>query len=150
MLFVLPGLINLLTKLTEMKIFILCIMLFSCCAHSFSQTSAEYLHQGNAKYELEDYVGAIESYTSAIEVDPKNWEAFYLRGRAKTFLDDNEGAVEDYTLAITIKPDYAEAYLKRGFNKIRLGEKDSGCTDLKMASVLGDKEAPEAIKVFCN
>ena len=47
------------------------------------------LEKGNAKYDLEDYSGSIRDFTSVIELDPMNTEAYNSRGLAKYFLDND-------------------------------------------------------------
>ena len=63
------------------------------------EDAAAYTNRGLAKYELEDYEGAIADYDRAIELKPKFAEAYYNRGVAKGFLGDHEGAIADFALA---------------------------------------------------
>ena len=54
--------------------------------HSVSADT--YFLWGNAKYELDDYVGAIADYTKAIRLQPDDADAYYNRGTAKAKLDN--------------------------------------------------------------
>ena len=54
-----------------------------------------YFNQGLAKYDLQDYTGAIKDFTRAIELNPKYAEAYGGRGLAKYSLKDKQGALED-------------------------------------------------------
>ena len=65
-----------------------------------------YFSSGLAKADLGDKKEAIEDYTKAIEIDPKNASAYHNRGLAKVDLGDEKGALEDYVKAIELNPRY--------------------------------------------
>jgi len=109
-----------------------------------------YNNRGLAKYELEDYEGAIQDYTKVIEIDPYNALAYYNRGGSKYRLSNFEGAIKDCDRAIEINPNYAAAYINRGVAKVRLGDKNGACSDWSKAGELGNDQAYELIKKFCN
>lgn len=81
-----------------------------------------YYKEGKAKAKIEDYMGAIQDYTKAIEIDPKYRTAYLYRGYAKDGLEDYEGAIEDYTKAIELDRTYSAyyAYHSRGQAKFEL------------------------------
>jgi Flp pilus assembly protein TadD len=64
-----------------------------------TQTAADYIAQGDAKYNSGDKQGAIQDYDRAIELDPENAEAYTDRGVAKSDLGDKQGAIEDVNKA---------------------------------------------------
>ena len=64
------------------------------------KVKASYIKNGNRKYAKGDYYGAIIDYSRAIEINPKNYNAYYNRGLAKHSLKDFDGAIDDYTKAI--------------------------------------------------
>ena len=81
------------------------------------------------------YVYNSQDFDKAIELDPKNAEAYYKRGNSKYRLGKDEEAIKDYDKAIELNPQYAEAYYYRGhakflFGKI-LGEKEDAIEDYK-------------------
>lgn len=84
---------------------VLCFVLSDFC---YSQTAVDFYERGGAKYDLQDYRGAVADYTKAIELKPDFAEAYNDRGVAKDDLMDYQGAVADYTTAIKLKPEYAE------------------------------------------
>ena len=72
-----------------------------------SDELSEYMkicQEGIDKYNLEDYNGAIQDYTKAIELSPL-WSAAYdYRGIAKSELKDYIGAIQDFNKAIELHP----------------------------------------------
>jgi len=76
--------------------------------------------------------------------------AIYNRGVSKDKLKDYKGAIIDYSMAIKINPKKIEAYFNRGLAEIYLGQKESGCIDFSKAGELGDVNAYEMIKKYCN
>ncbi len=63
-----------------------------------------YFNRGNVKSELEDYEGAIEDYTEAVRLYPKEWgkrsDFFFNRANAKAMLQQFEDAIKDYDEAV--------------------------------------------------
>lgn len=58
-------------------------------AKSYSEenkTAQEYFDQGNEKFNLQDYNGAVADYTKAIEIEPQSKMSYYYRGCAKIHL----------------------------------------------------------------
>ena len=53
-----------------MKKMIICLLFISIIFFTMSQTAEYYYNRGNAKYDLQDYDGAIADYTKAIELNP--------------------------------------------------------------------------------
>ena len=77
-------------------------------------------------------------------------EDFFEKGIAKSNLGDYKGAIQDYNKAIELDPNLAEAYLNRGVAKILHGKIYSGCLDLSKAGELGNMEAYDLIKKYCQ
>lgn len=114
--------------------------------------AARYYQSGHEKLKLEDWQGAVEDFTRAIELDarlqaPKHNEksvpgerftgsgtaeisvsdpftaaAYHSRAIARARLGELDEAVEDYQHALRIKPKWAEAYLGLGY--VLLDKKD--------------------------
>jgi len=114
---------------------------------SSGQTAEKYLENGNAKYNLRDYSGAILDYNKAIEINPYYTEAYYKRGNAKRDIGDNRGAIQDYNKVIEINPNDADAYLNRGYAKDKFDDKNGACLDWSMAGKLRDIDAYDLIKM---
>ena len=92
-----------------------------------------YLNNGNSKYNLKDYYGAISDYTKAIEIDPNNANAYFNRGNSKYDLKDYYGAISDYTKAIEIDPNNDSAYYNRGLSKYDLKDYYGAISDYTKA-----------------
>lgn len=81
-----------------------------------AQHEAEHLlNSGYAKYEEEDYKGAIEDFSAAVKYDSSNAETFYLRGVCYSLAGQNKSALKDLDKATTLKKDYSEAYYEKGY-----------------------------------
>ncbi len=65
---------------------------------------------------------ALENYTEAIELDPKNEKAYHSRGHIHYEMESFEKAIADYDKAIKPNPGYALAYNNRGivFHTLRI------------------------------
>ncbi|WP_309728301.1 tetratricopeptide repeat protein [Chamaesiphon sp. OTE_75_metabat_556] len=51
--------------------------------------------RANRQYKSHDYQKAIESYTTALKIDPNNTEAYNRRSTARSAIGDYQGAMED-------------------------------------------------------
>jgi len=97
------------------------------------------LSSANQKYDTGDYKGAIDDYNKAIEINPKDADAYYNRGNAKDELNDYQGAIADYSKAIEINPQNVAAYNNRGVAKGRSKYFQSACDDFKKVASLGNE-----------
>lgn len=115
------------------------------------KNSVTYYFRGRAKFELKDFIGAIADYSIAIELNPKNpQDTYMLRAVAKCELKDFRGAIADCSKEIVLNPKDNYAYYFRGIAKINVGQKDSACLDWSKAGELGEADAYEMIKKYCN
>jgi tetratricopeptide (TPR) repeat protein len=74
-----------------------------------------YRYRANLKTLKNDYQGAIEDYTKAIEIKSKDTEAYKGRAWAKSYLQDYNGAIEDFNKAIEINPNDGWVVIDRDF-----------------------------------
>ena len=77
-------------------------------------------------------------------------ESFLKLGQNRAIKGDYTGAIADYDKAIELNPKYAEVYFNRGIAKFILKEKDGACLDWSKAGALGDANAYDLIKKYCN
>lgn len=79
-------------------------------ANGAGDTPVGWVNASNAIL-LED---AIPYFTSRIDSDPKNWDAYLRRAEAEHSLNQREAAIVDYTRAIELHPIEAFLFLRRG------------------------------------
>lgn len=90
--------------------------LFNDIREKYPDAAFVYNNIGVAKYNLQDYHGAIAEYSMAIELGKNYLTAYYNRGKAKEKLKDYEGAIKDYSVIIDRHPDPV-VYNSRGLVK---------------------------------
>jgi tetratricopeptide (TPR) repeat protein len=88
-----------------------------------------HLDEGIGQHQAGNLNGAIESYSKAIEIDPKFAAAFHFRGKAHAGLDDLKAAVSDQTKAIRIEPKFVDALMDRGTLMRTSGNYDGAISD---------------------
>jgi tetratricopeptide (TPR) repeat protein len=84
---------------------------------------------------------AIEDYTKAIELNPKNARFYVNRGNAAIDLRKPDDALADYQRAISIDPAYALAYASRGHYMLAMNKLDEAIQDLSKAISLDPENA---------
>ena len=62
-----------------------------------------------------DFSGALDDYSKAIEINPKNAKAYYNRGYAKKELPDLKGACDDWKKAAELGVENAAELLKEHY-----------------------------------
>ena len=75
---------------------------------------------------------------------------YFKKGVAKSYLKDYRGAMQDYNKAIDIDPKHKNAYYGRGIAKYRLKDINGACLDWSKAGELGNNNAYDMIKKYCN
>lgn len=98
--------------------------------------------RGEAKRKNEDYQGAIEDYTAAIEIDAG--DVFALTNRADIFCRQNkdyERAAKDFSRVFELKPNYDFLFEKRGYCAESRKRYADAETDYSQAIALDDSES---------
>ena len=93
-----------------------------------------------------DHYAALEDYTKALKIQPKNHFLFYNRGLTYANLQLLTQAINDFERAIKIKSDFGPAYGDRGMAFYDLDQKDKACADFKKAADLNYERAVIWIK----
>ncbi|XP_008795025.2 protein SGT1 homolog [Phoenix dactylifera] len=91
---------------------------------------------------------AVDLYTQALDMDPKNADLYADRAQANIKLDNFTEAVADANKAIELDPSIAKAYLRKGTACIKLEEYQTAKTALEAGASLapGDSRFTRLIK----
>jgi len=79
------------------------------------------------------YEEAIQAFSTAIEIIPRDHQAYNYRGVARALIGKYDEAIADYSKAIEIRPRYAEAYNNRGFARTQMGDLQQALNDYSRA-----------------
>jgi tetratricopeptide (TPR) repeat protein len=91
-----------------------------------SADAKTHLLKGYRLHRQKSYKEALAELNKAIEIDPRNAEAYYWRGRTLVDLGRLDQGVDDFKAAVKFKPDYAEVYDHLGWLASRQGQVDEG------------------------
>ena len=91
------------------------------------------IQQGNFLLMLKQVDRAIETYSRAIDLNPRAAHAYYNRGNVYHNKGEFGRAIVDYNKAIELKPDYAGAYYNRGVAYGEKGDTDRAIADYNKA-----------------
>jgi Flp pilus assembly protein TadD len=81
--------------------------------------AAAHLEQGRSYHEKGDYNRAIDEYSRAIELEPKQAGYYNLRGVSYSARNDHDQAIADYSAAIKLEPGNAVMHCNRGVSYYR-------------------------------
>ena len=90
-----------------------------------------YFNSGEAKYDQEDYQGALADYTKSIEINPNDAFAYVRRGEIYQTLENYQSAIAEYDKALDIDPQIAGAYINRGSAKNALNDYQGALDDFQ-------------------
>ena len=91
------------------------------------------IEQGLALDSPGHYAEARDSYSEAIRLDPKSFEAWYKRGWARDRLGDCNGAIGDFDQALRLEPGNATAWNGRGAARNKAGNVAGALEDFQKA-----------------
>jgi tetratricopeptide (TPR) repeat protein len=84
-------------------------------------------------YRAQQFVEAVTSCNSAVDLNPELADAYDERANAYTWLRDYERAIADYGTVLKLRPSYFYAYNNRGNAYAALGEFDHAIADYGVA-----------------
>jgi tetratricopeptide (TPR) repeat protein len=88
------------------------IFILSSC----SKSNPDFFYKnGNAKYQLKDFNGAIKDLDKAIELKPAFMQAYHTRAMCYGELKIYDKALNDFNTAIELNPNFKNAYLNRAY-----------------------------------
>lgn len=101
---------------------------------------------------LRNYQIVSDLLDKANQLDPNNFQIYFLKGWLNNHHKYYKLAIIDTNLAIEIKPDYADAYYNRGFAKFQLDDLQGALLDMNKAIELKSdfQEAIEDRKTIIN
>jgi tetratricopeptide (TPR) repeat protein len=93
---------------------------------------------------------AIRDYDQAIEINPKDFNAFNSRGKAFVAKRESLRAIADFTQAIEVSPSYVEAYNNRGLSHEVLGHRSEAIADFRKAQSIdpADPVSRQQLRIF--
>lgn len=110
-----------------------------------------YYDRAEVKYELKDIRGAISDLSKGIDIYPGIYEsAYFFRGNCFFDLEKYNEAIHDYSKVIESNNLDELAYYNRGIAFINLNKIEEGCIDFSKAGELGQNEAYNLIRKYCN
>ena len=88
---------------------------------------------------MKNFDGAVEDFTTVIELNPNNADAFHSRGLIRLNQRSYYEAIADFDQAIVLNPKFQLAFLNRMEAKESIGDIGGACEDAKKAKKLGYK-----------
>ena len=108
--------------------------------------AVEELEKANACYLRRNYGQALTSYSNAIRMDSRLYEAYNGRGLTYYYMRRLNEAVNDFSQAIALKSDFANAYNNRGMAYGAAGQYQNAAQDLQTAARL----MPNSAEIHSN
>ena len=98
------------------------------------ESVADYIDLAESHYDAGDFAGAISAYTRAIELDPKDGDAYYGRARANGSIGEHDLVIADCGMAIELGLDDDPClYFCRACAYHAKGDLDRAVADYSMA-----------------
>jgi len=95
---------------------VLCLaVLIAAGCGGAEQRKAKYLERGKEYIAQENYVKAAVELRNAVQIDPKNAEAYYLIGQVEEKKQNWQKAFANYAKAAELNPNYVEARLRMAY-----------------------------------
>jgi serine/threonine-protein kinase len=122
-------------------------------ALKYSQFDAAlFVKRGTALIGLRRGREAVNMFNRSLRLSPGNATAYAGRGRAYIDLREYRLAVADLDTALSIDKTLETAWLNRGLAHLELSPKhtDEACNDFRHAAALGQTEALDLIRKYCQ
>lgn len=113
---------------------------------------------GVLRYQMGDYLGALEAFNKALEVNPSSndFMLYAYRGNTKSKMGLHSEAIAEFDKAILLRParivdypNWVRNFFNRGVAKYYLSNTTGACEDWKKAYDLGYGSANEYISTMC-
>lgn len=106
-----------------------------------SKQAEKYKEQGNEEFKKGNYAKAIENYTYATEVDPKNPVYFTNRSMCYFKMAEYQKSLRDAEKSTALNPSWVKGYYRAGMAQIELNLLKEALANLEKAADL-DSETP--------
>jgi len=100
---------------------------------SAKQRAKKHILVGYHSYKEGKFERAIGEFNKAVQIDPKNAEAYFWRGRALMSISRYDEAAADFKMAVKLNPAYVDAYDNLGWLYARAGNYREGIANLTKA-----------------
>lgn len=97
------------------------------------------LQQGKDYFRAQQADKAIDSFTKAIQSNPKEQEAYFFRGATFSAIGRFDQAIDDYSKVIELNPQHEKAYWSRGYCYQNKRMDDKAIADYTESLRLGTK-----------
>lgn len=135
-------------------IFRLCLLLLGVSFHAASNAqvnASQVIQMGRAALYYDDYVTAINYFTTVIDAKPYLAEAYYFRAYAKFSLEDYVSAEQDLDKAILFNPFKVEFFQLRGLCRIHNTKYEDAINDYTIVlSELPEDQSSYYNRVLCR
>ncbi len=109
--------------------------------HAVNQLSAsDWLNKAHQFFAADAFQDAIDAFSKAIELDPKNWHAYHGRGIAYNISGKYQQAIADFTKIIELDPKNVSGYTLRGDAYEELGNYEQVVVDYTKVMELDPKD----------
>lgn len=115
----------------------------------FNKIATVYNNKAFSLLKLKKFSEALPFVELALELEKNEWFIWDTRGEIYYNLSMFEKSLLDLDKAIELHED-ENSYFIRGLVHIKLGQLEKGCKDLSKSGELGNNEAFEKIKIYCN
>ena len=127
------------------RLFAVCVLGFfvTFLARAAEKSADELLTLAGVSFAKGHREDAIELATKAIEAEPKNAKAYYVRGRFYAEVRQPQKAVKDLNQALALDPAAAPAYYQRAQESFKVGRIKESAADFDKFADLSPDQAPK-------
>src|SRR5712672_3437138 len=112
-------------------------------AGAVEKSTDELLNQAGVSFAKGNREEAIELAAKAIQAEPKNAKAYYVRGRFYSEVRQPQKVVQDFTRTLTLDSRAALAYYHRGAEGFKLGRVKESAADFDKYADRSPDQAPK-------
>ena len=115
-------------------------------AQTMNPEASKLFTEGNELLKKENFVGAIESYNKALEIE-KDYRIYYQKGVAQKKSDDLNGAKASFEEVLKLKPDFEAGYNSLGGVNFALGNYPGAIDNFeKLLKITQSEETKKAVQ----